>query len=222
MHHNSPLFVPLDGDIRLAADVNLPAKAAGLILFVHGSGSSRFSPRNRRVAALLRDGGLGTMLMDLLTEEEELADRDTGCYRFDIPLLARRVCAILSWVRKQAQFAGLAMGCFGASTGAAAALIAAASMPDAVQAVVSRGGRPDLAGPEALRHVHAPSLFIVGGEDHTVLRLNRQAMAALPAGTIAKLEVIAGAEHLFEGAGELEQVADLTRDWFLKHLASRA
>jgi dienelactone hydrolase len=162
------------------------------------------------------------MLMDLLTEEEELADRDTGCYRFDIPLLARRVCSILTWVQTQAQFADLAMGCFGASTGAAAALIAAARMPDAVQAVVSRGGRPDLAGLEALRHVHAPSLFIVGGNDPTVLQLNKQAMAALPAGTVAKLEVITGAEHLFEGPGELQRVADLTRDWFLKHLTSRA
>lgn len=222
MRHNSLLFVPLDNGVRLAADLTIPDKAAGLILFVHGSGSSRFSPRNRRVASLLREGGLGTMLMDLLTDEEETADRDTGCYRFDIPLLARRVCAIAGWVEKQPDLKGLSLGCFGASTGAAAALIAAARMPDTVHAVVSRGGRPDLAGPGPLRHLKIPSLFIVGGEDQTVLRLNKAAMAQLPADTIAKLEVVAGAEHLFEGPGELEQVATLARAWFLQYLTPRA
>jgi dienelactone hydrolase len=167
---------------------------------------------------VLREGGLGTVLMDLLTEKEESADRDTGCYRFDIPLLARRVCSVATWVKQEPDLKDMSLGLFGASTGAAAALIAAARMPDSVHAVVSRGGRPDLAGLEALRHVQAPSLFIVGGEDHTVLRLNQAAMAQLPADTTSKLEIVTGAEHLFEGPGELEQVAALARDWFLKHL----
>lgn len=220
MGHNPSQFVPVDG-IRLAADLALPKDAAGLILFVHGSGSSRLSPRNRRVASLLREGGLGTVLMDLLTEDEEFADRDTGCYRFDIPLLARRVCAIASWVEKQPDLQLRSLGCFGASTGAAAALIAASRMPDTIHAVVSRGGRPDLAGIDSLRHVHAPSLFIVGSEDHTVLRLNREAVAQLPRDSVSKIEIVEGAEHLFEGPGELERVAALARDWFLQYLKPR-
>jgi putative phosphoribosyl transferase len=163
------LTVPA-GSAELAADVSLPHGAHGLVVFAHGSGSSRHSPRNQFVAAKINEGGLGTMLIDLLTEEEEVIDRQTAELRFDIPLLGERLAAITDWVVRQRRFAELALGYFGASTGAAAALLAAAERPMVVGAVVSRGGRPDLAG-AALPHVLAPTLFIVGGEDHVVLKL---------------------------------------------------
>lgn len=167
------------GKVALAADLSLPPDAAGLVVFAHGSGSSRHSPRNRGVAAALNRGAIGTLLIDLLTEDEELIDRRTNALRFDIDLLARRLVAITDWVGEQCNLKKLPLGYFGASTGAAAALAAAAERRDVARAVVSRGGRPDLAGP-ALGLVHAPCLFIVGGNDPVVLRLNREAIAKLP------------------------------------------
>jgi dienelactone hydrolase len=204
-------------DARLAADVFLPSGAGALVVFAHGSGSSRHSPRNRFVSAELNSGGLGTMLIDLLTEEEELVDRPTAELRFDIPLLGTRLVAITDWVVRQPALTRLALGYFGASTGAAGALLAAAERRNVVRAVVSRGGRPDLAG-AALSRVVAPTLFIVGGEDHVVLDLNREAMARLPEDTIRKLEVIPHATHLFEEPGKLDQAACLARSWFREHL----
>jgi pimeloyl-ACP methyl ester carboxylesterase len=182
-----------------------PREARGLVLFAHGSGSSRFSPRNHAVADVLHGAGLATLLLDLLPEEG-VVDR-----RFDIELLGERVTAAVDW----AQPRGLPVGLFGASTGAAAALVAAAERPDVVRAVVSRGGRPDLAGP-ALPLVRAPTLLIVGGADTVVLDLNREAMARLEAET--RLEVVPGATHLFEEPGTLDRVAELARDWFLERL----
>jgi dienelactone hydrolase len=202
----------------LAADILLPAGTNALVVFAHGSGSSRHSPRNRFVAAELNHGGLGTMLIDLLTEPEEAVDERTAELRFDIPLLGTRLVAIIDWLASQPRFADLALGAFGASTGAAAALLAAAARPEAIGAVVSRGGRPDLAA-SALRRVRAPSLFIVGSQDHTVLELNREAMAQLPEKTRSRLAIVAGATHLFEEPGALAQVAALARSWFREHLS---
>lgn len=179
--------------------------ARGLVLFAHGSGSSRFSPRNRAVAEVLHAAGLGTLLLDLLPEEG-IVDR-----RFDIELLGDRVTAAVDWAEPR----GLPVGLFGASTGAAAAIVAAAERPEVVRAVVSRGGRPDLAG-EALPLVRAPTLLIVGGADEVVLELNREALAQLEAE--ASLEIVPGATHLFEEPGTLDRVAELARDWFLEHL----
>ena len=202
---------------ELSADVFLPHGARGLVVFAHGSGSSRHSPRNRFVAEEINAGGLGTMLIDLLTEEEEAIDHRTAGLRFDIPLLGARLTAITDWVVQQRRFGDLALGYFGASTGAAAALLAAAERPAIIGAVVSRGGRPDLAGP-ALPKVLAPTLFIVGGEDRGVLDLNREAMIRLPRQTKSALEVVPGATHLFEEPGALDQVALLARCWFQEHL----
>jgi putative phosphoribosyl transferase len=210
--------VPIDG-IELAADVALPVRAKGLVVFAHGSGSSRRSPRNRHVADALNAGAIGTVLIDLLTELEEAADLRTAELRFDIPLLGQRLTAVTDWVYRQTHLNELKLGYFGASTGAAAALVAAAERPRLVGAVVSRGGRPDLAG-AALRQVVAPTLFIVGGEDPVVLGLNYSAIEKLPAGTEHKLEIIDGATHLFEEPGTLDQVATLARDWFQKYLKS--
>jgi dienelactone hydrolase len=207
--------IPADG-VRLAGDLTIPADASGIVVFAHGSGSGRFSPRNRAVAGMLVDAGLATLLMDLLTSEEEAQDLRTGHLRFDIGLLGRRVIATIDWLAADEAAGQLRVGCFGASTGAAAALIAAAERPERVGAVVSRGGRPDLAG-EALRRVRAPTLLIVGGRDIEVLRLNEQALAAL-AGE-ARLEIVPGATHLFEEPGALAHVAALARDWFLRHLS---
>jgi dienelactone hydrolase len=206
------------GNAELEADVFLPRDARGLVVFAHGSGSSRHSPRNRFVAGELNQGGLGTVLIDLLTGEEEVIDRESAALRFDIPLLGVRLTAITDWLVQQPRFQDLALGYFGASTGAAAALLAAAERPDFVKAVVSRGGRPDLAGP-ALAGVRAPCLFIVGGEDHVVIDLNREAIAQLPKQTRCKLEIVPGATHLFEEPGTLDQVAGLARAWFQEHLA---
>lgn len=205
------------GRVELAADLAVPEGAQGLVLFAHGSGSGRHSPRNRRVASALNRGSIGTILIDLLTENEEQADAQTGALRFDIDLLVGRLTAITDWIGGQDRLSKLGLGYFGASTGAAAALGAAADRPHAVQAVVSRGGRPDLAGP-ALARVLAPCLFIVGGDDPVVLRLNRAAIAALPGGTERRLEIIPGASHLFEEPGALDKVTELARNWFQKHL----
>jgi putative phosphoribosyl transferase len=208
--------IPL-GSIQLAADISLPDRAKGLVLFAHGSGSGRHSPRNRHVASVLNGGGVGTVLIDLLTEKEEQVDLISGKLRFDIDRLGRRVAGITDWIGRQTGLKQLGLGYFGASTGAAAALVAAAERPNVVRAVVSRGGRPDLAG-LSLGAVHAPSLFIVGGEDQVVLDLNRLAMAQLPRATERKLEIIEGATHLFEEPGALDRVAALARDWFRKRL----
>ncbi len=212
------------GDVALAGLLTLPPGAQGVVVFAHGSGSGRLSPRNQAVAHELRRAGFGTLLLDLLTSEEEVEDRRSARLRFDIGLLAKRVVGAIDWLAGEAvvrdllpSLRDLPLGCFGASTGAAAALIAAAERPDRVRAVVSRGGRPDLAG-DALRRVTAATLLVVGGRDLEVLRLNRQAQSAL-AGE-SRLEVIPGAGHLFEEPGALERVAALTCDWFTQHLAS--
>jgi putative phosphoribosyl transferase len=203
------------GGVTLEADVVVPDPALGVVLFAHGSGSGRHSPRNRQVAAELRRGGLATVLADLLTAEEEQVDARTRALRFDIGLLAGRVATLTDWLVEQAWAADLGVGLFGASTGAAAALLAATARPGSVEAVVSRGGRPDLAGGR-LRLVRQPTLLIVGERDPTVLDLNRRAMAEL--GGETRLEVVPGASHLFEEPGALEQVARLARDWFVGHL----
>jgi putative phosphoribosyl transferase len=216
IQHEAVVEIPADGAM-LAGDLTVPAGAAGIVVFAHGSGSGRFSPRNRAVAGALVDAGLATLLMDLLTDDEESVDRRTGRLRFDIALLARRVVAAIDWVAADSRSAGLPVGCFGASTGAAGALIAAAERPAVVRAVVSRGGRPDLAGPEALRRVRAPTLLIVGGEDTRVLALNRSALAALSCEK--QLAIVPGATHLFEEPGALDMVATLATRWFLRHLA---
>jgi len=204
------------GKVELAADLSLPESATGLVIFAHGSGSSRHSPRNRRVAGVLNQGSIATILIDLLTEEEEAVDLRTAELRFDINLLVQRLTVITEWVGCQPELESLGIGYFGASTGAAAALAAAAECPHTVRAVVSRGGRPDLAGP-ALGQVLAPCLFIVGGDDPVVMRLNREAIAELPRNTERRLDIIPGATHLFEEPGALERVADLALDWFQKH-----
>ena len=201
-------------DTGLDADLAVPEPCQGVVMFAHGSGSGRHSPRNRMVAAHLQQAGLATVLLDLLTAEEERVDAMVGRYRFDIELLADRLAAAGDWVGRQPELAGLPLGYFGASTGAAAALIAAAEGPQTVRAVVSRGGRVDLAG-RRLRQVPCPVLLVVGSQDGVVLRLNREAMARLGA---AELAVVDGATHLFEEPGALEKVASLATDWFTRHL----
>ena len=210
----APVRVP-SGAVEVAGDLGLPRDARGLVVFAHGSGTSRLSRRNRRVAELLREAGLGTLLMDLLTEGEEAVDALTREHRFDIPLLARRLTDAIDWAGADPRAAGLRVGLFGASTGAAAALVAAARRPRHVCAVVSRGGRPDLAGP-ALSSVAAPTLLIVGGEDRHVAELNRLALARL--GGVGELRLIPRATHLFEEPGALEAVAEMASEWFLRHL----
>jgi dienelactone hydrolase len=208
------LRIPATG-VTLDADMVMPQPARGLVLFAHGSGSSRHSSRNRHVAGELQAAGLATVLADLLTPEEEQLDLRTGALRFDIDLLSGRVTALTDWLVEQQRLADLGVGLFGASTGAAAALVAAAARPAAVAAVVSRGGRPDLAGGR-LRQVRQPTLLIVGGRDRTVLELNRGAMEEL--GGATRLEIVPGASHLFEEPGALDEVARLARDWFVRHL----
>ena len=203
-----------DGAV-LDGDIVIPERASGIVVFAHGSGSSRHSPRNRAVAAGLWDRGLGTLLMDLLTMDEEAVDIRTRHLRFDVDLLAGRLVDAAAWLGRHPDTRDLPLGYFGASTGAAAALIAAAVEPQPVHAIVSRGGRPDLAG-EHLQHVRAPTLLIVGGRDDVVLRLNREAAARL--GGPWKLDIVPGATHLFEEPGALEEVSRLAGDWFVEHL----
>jgi dienelactone hydrolase len=205
--------VPVAG-ATLQGDLVLPEGAPGIVVFAHGSGSSRHSPRNRQVAAKLNQVGLGTLLADLLTPAEERLDVVTAEHRFDIELLARRLVGVVDWFDR-ARDHSVPIGLFGASTGAAAALVAAAERPEAVAAIVSRGGRPDLAGP-ALPRVQAPTLLIVGGADPVVLDLNKQAFELLQVDK--HLVVIPGATHLFEEPGALEEVARLAADWFTRHL----
>lgn len=205
------------GPVSLEGELIIPGGARGVVLFAHGSGSSRMSPRNRYVAGVLNQAGLATLLFDLLTEEEERIDMLTAELRFDIGLLARRVIAATDWLAAHETTAGMNIGIFGASTGAAAALVAAAERPVMVRAVVSRGGRPDLAE-VSLARVKAPTLLIVGGDDDAVIQLNEQALAQLH--SEKKLEIAPGATHLFEEPGTLEEVARLAADWFRQHLAS--
>lgn len=198
-------------EVVLSGDLTMPEGARALVIFAHGSGSSRHSTRNRFVARRINEEGLGTLLMDLLTEDEERVDEVTRELRFDIGLLARRVAQVVEWAARQRELAGMKVGLFGSSTGAAAALVAAAELSEvAVQAVVSRGGRPDLAG-RALRRVPCPVLLIVGGRDEVVIELNEQARAEMRCET--ELVIVPGATHLFEEAGALEQVADLAAGW---------
>jgi putative phosphoribosyl transferase len=211
------LQIPAAG-VVLDADVVVPESATGVVVFAHGSGSSRHSPRNRYVAGELQKSGLGTVLADLLTAAEERVDARTSQHRFDIGLLAARLAALIDWLEEYPAAQGLGVGLFGASTGAAAALVAAAARPEPVQAVVSRGGRPDLAG-ESLRRVRQPTLLIVGERDPVVIDLNRAALQQL-AGP-ADLVIVPGASHLFAEPGALEQVARLARDWVLQDLKPR-
>ena len=199
----------------LAGALHVSESSAGLVVFAHGSGSSRHSPRNRYVAEVLQEAGFGTLLFDLLTSAEEDVDRVTAELRFDIGFLSARLVQATQWVRQQARVGDRAIGYFGASTGAAAALVAAARLPEVTRAVVSRGGRPDMAG-DALTEVQAPTLLIVGGNDGPVIKMNREAFDQLRCEK--RMEIIAGATHLFEEPGALEQVAEKARDWFVAHL----
>lgn len=194
----------------------VPEHPKGLVVFAHGSGSGRFSRRNHFVAEILNEAGIATLLFDLLTPDEEDIDQRTREFRFDIDLLTDRLIGVIDWVSRNAATASLPIGLFGASTGAAAALGAAAARADKVAAVVSRGGRPDLAQPH-LAKVKAPTLLIVGGEDTVVIKLNQQAAGQLP--VEHRLEIVPGATHLFEEAGKLEEVANLASDWFLRYFS---
>lgn len=207
--------IPVD-NVWLYGNLYVPAQSHGLVIFAHGSGSGRFSPRNRYVADELHKENLSTLLFDLLTSEEEIVDNVTAEYRFDIPLLAERLVGVTDWVKQQAELKNLKIGYFGASTGAGAALIAAAKRPKLIDAVVSRGGRPDLAE-HYLPEVKAPTLLIVGELDDVVIALNKKAQAQMKAKTT--LEIVPGATHLFEESGTLDIVVQLARAWFKKYLS---
>lgn len=205
------------GRVTLEGELSVPAEAKGLVLFAHGSGSSRHSPRNQFVAGVLQDAGIATLLFDLLTKAEEEEDYYTGHLRFDIGLLAERLVHAARAMEHEPEVEHLKLGFFGSSTGGGAAVVAGAELGDKVGAVVSRGGRPDLAG-KALRDVTAPTLLIVGGEDHVVIQLNEQALRALRCEK--QLRIVAGASHLFEEPGTLDTVAHLAAEWFVEHLSS--
>ncbi len=209
--------VMIPTDVTLVGDLTIPAAVRGIVVFAHGSGSSRLSPRNRRVAAHLQTGGYATLLFDLLTSDEESLDAQTACFRFDVSMLAGRLVNVTDWLGEQMETRALRAGYFGASTGAAAALIAAAERPDTVCAVVSRGGRPDLAG-SALARVTVPTLLIVGGDDAPVIGMNQSALREL-ASLTKQLEIVPGATHLFEEPGALEHVCELALRWFNAYLA---
>lgn len=208
----------LSTGVRLEGIMSVPDDGNGMVLFVHGSGSSRHSPRNQFVARILQESGLATLLFDLLTPAEEEIDQYTRQWRFDINLLARRTAAVLEWLDLEPYVYDMKRGLFGSSTGAAAALMAAAEIPEKVEAIVSRGGRPDLVG-ETLKKVQASTLFIVGGLDEIVIDLNEQALERMPPATEKKLVSVPGASHLFEEPGTLEYAARLARDWFQTHLS---
>jgi putative phosphoribosyl transferase len=214
----TPVRISIEG-AALRGDLRMPADARGLVIFVHGSGSSRLSPRNRHVAEELNQHGLATLLMDLLTADEQRIDDRTMQYRFDIPLLAGRSTLAAQWALAQPEVSRLPVGLFGASTGAAAALITAGNMQEKIAAVVSRGGRPDLAG-DALPNVKSPALFIVGGDDQAVLALNEKAMAKMHC--VKHLHVVPGATHLFEEPGALEEVVKVAVDWFSRHFETQS
>jgi dienelactone hydrolase len=214
----TPVKVPMQGH-SLSGDLGMPDSPHGIVVFAHGSGSSRQSPRNRFVARTLERRHLATLLIDLLTPEEEAIDDRTAEYRFDIPMLADRLVAIVDWLHQGKETTALSIGLFGASTGGGAALIAAAERPGDIAAVVSRGGRPDLAE-GALKDVAAPTLLIVGSQDSPVIAMNRDAMRQMR-GKV-KLEIVSGATHLFEEPGTLERVAQLAGDWFVEHLSAVA
>jgi putative phosphoribosyl transferase len=208
--------ISFDADgVTLEGTLGVPERATGIVLFAHGSGSSRFSSRNRFVARVLRDAGLGSLLLDLLSPEEEKVDDYTREFRFDIGMLASRLVSAIDWLGKESDSAKLDVGLFGASTGGGAALVAAAQRLERVGAVVSRGGRPDLAD-GALPLVKAPTLLIVGGRDEMVIDLNEQARDRMRAEV--RLEIVPGATHLFEEAGALEKVSEMARNWFVRHL----
>lgn len=211
----NPLVCINAGDVNLYGELEVPVGAPGLVLFAHGSGSSRHSPRNALVARVLRQAGIGTLLFDLLTQDEENEDLVTGALRFDISLLARRLTDATQWVENQPDLSHLKIGFFGASTGGGAALMAAATLSDRISAVVSRGGRPDLAG-SALESVQCPTLLVVGGLDDIVIRLNEEAYAKLRC--MKELRIIPGASHLFSEPGKLEQVAQISANWFCEHM----
>jgi putative phosphoribosyl transferase len=215
MDEESVVEIPA-GEATIKGNLTIPKEAKDIVVFAHGSGSSRFSPRNNRVAREINAAGIATLLIDLLTEEEEAVDISTGEFRFDIDLLAQRLINAAEWVKKNSNTKNLAVGLFGASTGAAAALIAAAKLPEQVKAVVSRGGRPDLAG-KYLSKVEAPTLLIVGGNDVQVLELNRETLQQLS--SEKKLTVVPGATHLFEEPGKLDEVAKLAIKWFKEKLS---
>jgi len=207
--------IPINEISAINGNLTTPQGANAVVVFAHGSGSGRFSPRNQYVAKVFNQAGIATLLIDLLTPEEEEIDVVTTEYRFNIELLAQRLVTATQWLKQDLKTSAMTFGFFGASTGAAAALIGAAKLPDIVKAVVSRGGRPDLAG-NFLEQVESPTLFLVGGLDEVVLDLNRQAMAQMSAET--RLVVVEGATHLFEEQGKLEEVAKLSSDWFVRHL----
>lgn len=209
----------LVGRVALEGDLTIPMDARGIVLFAHGSGSSRFSPRNQYVARVLRQSGLATFLIDLLTEKEEAADIQGAQYRFNIGMLAERLIGTADWLSRSTKTRKLSIGYFGASTGAAAALVAAAARPEVVRTIVSRGGRPDLAGP-ALPAVKAPTLLIVGGNDLEVAAINREALGKLQ--VEKEMVIIPGATHLFEEPGALEEVSRLAANWFGKYLGNQA
>jgi putative phosphoribosyl transferase len=210
------IAIPIGAGEQIEADLRVPERASGLIVFAHGSGSSRFSTRNRRVAETLQHRGFGTLLLDLLTRAEEQIDKYTAEYRFDIERLATRVIGASDWLHDREDLSSLPIGYFGASTGAAATLIAAAERPYSVEAIVSRGGRPDLAG-TALRYVKTPTLLIVGENDEPVIEMNEAAKAEMCAVHV-ELAIVPGATHLFEEPGTLEQVEQLAGDWFVRFL----
>jgi putative phosphoribosyl transferase len=212
----SPEIMINADNVNLYGELEVPAGAKGVVLFAHGSGSSRHSPRNQYVARILREAGMGTLLFDLLTQDEERDDENTGVFRFDIKLLAKRLLGATLWLENQREARGLKVGYFGSSTGGGAALMAAAALGERITAVVSRGGRPDLAG-DALPNVKCPTLLIVGGLDDVVIQLNERAMAKLRCEKA--LWIVPGASHLFEERGKLEEVARLSAEWFHDHMA---
>jgi dienelactone hydrolase len=208
------------GHVKLEGNLNIPNGTQGIVLFAHGSGSSRHSPRNKYVAQILQDSGIATLLLDLLTEEEEV-DIQTLHLRFDIDLLAQRLLGATDWLQKESETKNLKIGYFGASTGAAAALIAASQRQQIVKVIVSRGGRPDLAGSANLSKVKAPTLLIIGGDDEPVIEMNKEAfeqLSSIKDNNKKKIVIVPGATHLFEEPGKLEKVADLATEWFVKYL----